>query len=57
VVLVEGSDQATAAMSVNAALVRAGVGVARLEPEMLTLEDRFFALTGAAGSDTRDEAA
>jgi ABC-2 type transport system ATP-binding protein len=49
VVLADDSDRAEAAMSVNAALVSAGVGVARLEPEAQTLEQKFFALTGAGG--------
>jgi ABC-2 type transport system ATP-binding protein len=47
VVLLDDCDRPRAAMSVNAALVLAGVGVARLEPESLTLEQKFFALTGA----------
>jgi ABC-2 type transport system ATP-binding protein len=46
VALVAGCEQPAAAMRVNAALVQAGVGVARLEPEARTLEQQFFALTG-----------
>jgi ABC-2 type transport system ATP-binding protein len=51
VALLDDCDQPRAAMSVNAALVLAGVGVARLEPEALTLEQRFFALTSGAGEE------
>jgi ABC-2 type transport system ATP-binding protein len=57
VTLVDDSDHSRAAMRVNSALVRAGIGVARLEPEAMTLEQKFFALTSADDDHARAEVA